>query len=79
MHPVAKRQRLEVLVGLLGFFTVMALASAIVEIVRGAPSVTSSMVLLGCVVLTGLAVTALLRVRKELSTGPECGPPRRRR
>lgn len=63
MHPVAKRQRLELLVGLFGFFTLMALVSAVVEIVRGTPSVLSSFVLLGCVVLTGLAVFALRRAR----------------
>lgn len=64
MHPVAKRQRLELLVGVLGFFTLMALISAVVQIVRGTPSMTSSLVLLVCVVLTGLAVTALRRARR---------------
>ncbi|MFD4367050.1 hypothetical protein [Rhodococcus sp. NPDC058521] len=65
MHPVAKRQRLELLVGLLGFFTVMALISAVGQIVQGTPSMMSSLVLLVCVVLTGLAITALMRVRRR--------------
>ncbi|MEV0948585.1 hypothetical protein [Rhodococcus sp. NPDC049939] len=62
MHPVAKRQRLEVLIGIFGFFTAMAFIAAVVEIVRGDPGVMPAMVLLGCLVLTGLAVRARGRV-----------------
>ena len=63
MHPVAKRQRLEVLIGILGFFTVMALVAAVVEVFRGDPGVTPALVLLACLVLSGLAITARNRVR----------------
>ena len=63
VHPVAKRQRLEVLIGILGFFTVMAFIAAVVEVVRGDPGVTPALVLLGCLVLSGLAVVARNRVR----------------
>lgn len=64
MHPVAKRQRLEVLIGVLGFFTVMAFIAAVVEVVRGdPPGVIPALVLLGCLVLSGLAVVARNRVR----------------
>lgn len=58
VHPVAKRQRLEVLIGILGFFTVMAFIAAVVEVVRGDPGVTPALVLLGCLVLSGLAIVA---------------------
>ncbi|MBV6761870.1 hypothetical protein [Rhodococcus opacus] len=63
MHPVAKRQRLEVLIGILGFFTVMAFVAAVVEVFRGDPGVTPALVLAGCLVLSGLAITARKRVR----------------
>jgi hypothetical protein len=63
MHPVAKRQRLEVLIGILGFFTVMAFIAAVVEVVNGDPGVTPALVLLGCLLLSWLAVAARARVR----------------
>ena len=63
MHPVAKRQRLEVLIGILGFFTVMAFVAAVVAVFRGDPGVTPALVLLGCLVLSGLAITARKRMR----------------
>lgn len=63
MHPVAKRQRLEVVMGILGFFTVMAFLAALAGIVRGDPGVTPSLVLLACVVLLGLSFVAWRRMR----------------
>lgn len=63
MHPVAKRQRLEVLIGILGFFTVMAFVAAVVEVVRGEPGVMPALVLLGCLVLFGMALLARRRMR----------------
>ncbi|MFF2027570.1 hypothetical protein ACFVW2_38125 [Streptomyces sp. NPDC058171] len=60
---MAKRQRLEVLIGILGFFTVMAFVAAVVEVFRGDPGVTPALVLLGCLVLSGLAITARKRMR----------------
>lgn len=62
MHPVAKRQRIEVLVGILGFFTGMAFLAAVAEAVRDDPGVAPALVLLGCLVLLGLA----LLVRRRL-------------
>lgn len=62
MHPVAKRQRLEVLIGILSFFTFMAFVSALVGIVRGAPAVLPSLVLAGFVVLLAMAIVARRRV-----------------
>ncbi|QBJ96440.1 hypothetical protein ERC79_11085 [Rhodococcus sp. ABRD24] len=52
-RPSRRRQSLEMLIGIVGFFTVMAFLAAAVAIVRGEPSVTSSLVLLGCVVVLG--------------------------
>ncbi|RVW02006.1 hypothetical protein [Rhodococcus xishaensis] len=52
-RPSRGRQPLEMLVGILGFFTFMAFVAAVVPIVRGEPSVTASLVLLVCVVLLG--------------------------
>ncbi|NLU84267.1 hypothetical protein [Rhodococcus sp. HNM0569] len=49
MRRGARRQQLELLIGLFGFFTVVAFVAAVVPIVRGEPSVTASLVLLGCV------------------------------
>ncbi|KAA0018467.1 hypothetical protein [Antrihabitans cavernicola] len=62
MHPVAKKQRLEVLIGILGFFTSMAFISALVGIVSGDPGVVPSLVLAVCVVLSVLAIAARRRV-----------------
>ncbi|NKS20544.1 hypothetical protein GS467_04805 [Rhodococcus hoagii] len=47
--PSRGRQSLEMLIGILGFFTFMAFLAAVVPIVRGEPSVTASLILLGCV------------------------------
>ncbi|WP_420881035.1 hypothetical protein [Rhodococcus sp. (in: high G+C Gram-positive bacteria)] len=52
-RPPRGRQPLEMLIGILGFFTFMAFLAAVVPIVRGEPSVTASLVLLACVVLLG--------------------------
>ncbi|NKR97401.1 hypothetical protein GS508_10605 [Rhodococcus hoagii] len=55
--PSRGRQSLEMLIGLLGFFTFMAFLAAVVPIVRGEPSATASLILLGCVaVLAGALV-----------------------
>ncbi|QNG20599.1 hypothetical protein G4H71_10940 [Rhodococcus triatomae] len=62
MHPVAKRQRLDLLVGVLGFFSVMALISAVVELFRPEPGILPGTVLLGCLLLTAGAVVWRRRV-----------------
>ncbi|PTR44697.1 hypothetical protein C8K38_103194 [Rhodococcus sp. OK611] len=51
------------LIGILGFFTVMAFIAAVAGIVRGEAGVTESLVLAGCAVLLGLAVAVWRRVR----------------
>ncbi|WP_027502108.1 MULTISPECIES: hypothetical protein [Rhodococcus] len=58
-----RRQQVEMLIGILGFFTVMAFIGAVAGIVRGDPGLTESLVLAGCVVLLGLAVAVWRRVR----------------
>lgn len=55
-RPSRGRQSLEMLIGILGFFTFMAFVAAVVPIVRGEPSVTASLVLLGCVAALGGAI-----------------------
>ena len=50
-HPLARRQRLEVLGGFVGFFAVIALLNAVVLLLTGRPSVIASIVL---VLLLGL-------------------------
>lgn len=57
-----RREALEVLIGFLGFFAAAVFVTAAVEIVRGTPSVTASLVLL--VLLIVLA--AAWRVRRRL-------------
>ncbi|NKS78292.1 hypothetical protein MPC38_23710 [Prescottella equi] len=47
--PSRGRQSLEMLIGILGFFTFMAFLATVVPIVRGEPSATASLILLGCV------------------------------
>lgn len=56
-----RRQQWEMLIGVLGFFTVMAFAAAVVPIVTGAPSASASLVLLGCVLALGGALAARRR------------------
>lgn len=61
-RPSRGRQSLEMLIGILGFFTAMAFLAAVVPIVGGEPSVTASLVLLGCVVALGGALVAHRRL-----------------
>ncbi|WP_305095413.1 hypothetical protein [Prescottella sp. R16] len=61
-RPQRGRQSLEMLIGILGFFTFMAFLAAVVPIVRGEPSVTASLVLLGCVLALGGALVAHRRL-----------------
>jgi hypothetical protein len=56
MHPEAQRQRIEMLVGLLGFFTLVALVSTVVAELRGQAAVTEGLVLLGFAVALWFAV-----------------------
>ncbi|WP_072846113.1 hypothetical protein [Rhodococcus tukisamuensis] len=61
MNRARRRQQLEMLIGLLGFFTVMTFLAVVVGIVRGEPGATPSLVLLGLVVALALAVRARSR------------------
>jgi hypothetical protein len=61
MHPRAKAQRLEMVIGILGFFTVVALLVTVVAEVRGAPALRPALVLLGFVVALAAAIQSRRR------------------
>ena len=63
MHPRAKAQRIEMLIGVLGFFTAVAFIETVVLELRGEEALRSALVLLGFVVLLGLAIRWRLRQR----------------
>ena len=56
MHPRAKAQRIEMVIGVLGFFTAIAFIDTVVLELKGEPALRSALVLLGFVVLLGLAI-----------------------
>jgi uncharacterized membrane protein len=56
VHPRAKAQRIEMLIGVLGFFTAVAFIDTVVLELRGREALRSALVLLGFVVLLGLAI-----------------------
>ena len=56
MHPRAKAQRVEMLIGVLGFFTAVAFIETVLLELRGRPALRSALILLGFLVLLGLAV-----------------------
>jgi len=56
MHPRAAAQRIEVLIGILGFFTMAALIVTVVAEVRGQPALRPALVLLGFVLALGGAI-----------------------
>lgn len=62
MHPRAKAQRIEMLIGVLGFFTAIAFIDTVVLELRGKEALRSALVLLGFVVLLGLAIRWRRRV-----------------
>ncbi|MBD8507056.1 hypothetical protein HT102_11210 [Hoyosella sp. G463] len=51
MHPIALRQRLEIMLGFTGFFTAITLISTIVGIVQGETGLGPSLLLLVCATL----------------------------
>jgi len=61
MHPRARAQRIEMLIGILGFFTAVALVVAVIAEVRGQAALREALVLLGFAVLLGLAIRARRR------------------
>jgi hypothetical protein len=58
MNPRAKAQRLEVLIGILGFFTAISFVSAAVQELRGEPALTEAIVLAFFLLCLWLAVRA---------------------
>ena len=60
-HPRARAQRLDVLIGILGFFTLMAFLQAAVLEVTGRPAGTAALILLALVVGLGFAIRARRR------------------
>ena len=56
MHPRAKAQRIEMLIGVLGFFTAIAFVQTVILEIQGKSALRSALILLGFVVLLGLAV-----------------------
>lgn len=63
MHPRAKAQRIEMLIGVLGFFTAVAFIQTVFLELTGREALRSALVLLGFVVLLGLAIRWRLRQR----------------
>lgn len=60
-NPRARAQRLDVLLGILGFFTVMAFLQAVVLELRGEPATFAALLLLVLVVLDVLTYRARRR------------------
>jgi hypothetical protein len=56
VHPRAKAQRLEMVIGVLGFFTAIAFVQTVVLELQGKSALRSALILLGFVVLLGLAI-----------------------
>ncbi len=56
MHPRARAQRLEMVIGALGFFTAAAFVITVVAEIRGKPALRPALVLLLFVVLLGVAI-----------------------
>ena len=61
MRRVPRRQRLEMLLGFLTVFTVMALIGAVAEVLSPAPGIVPGLVLLGFAVAWGFAFRAWRR------------------
>jgi len=55
-HPRATAQRLEMVIGILGFFTLMALIQTVVREVRGEDAVGPALLLAVLVGVTGYAI-----------------------
>ena len=56
MHPRAREQRLDVAVGILGFFTVVFFLDALVTEIRGGDALAAALFLLGFAVLLGVVL-----------------------
>lgn len=60
-HPAARRQRLDMLIGIFGFFTLAAFVVAVLAEVQGKSALREAVVLLFFAVLLGLVVRARRR------------------
>lgn len=60
--PRARAQRLEMAIGILGFFTLMATIQAVVLEVRGESAVAEALILAGLGLLLWLAIRARRRI-----------------
>jgi hypothetical protein len=60
-HPVARRQRLEVAVGFVGFFTLIAFVSAVAAELRGGSGAPEVLALLFFLVVLGLTIRSWRR------------------
>ena len=63
MNPVAKAQRLDVAIGILGFFTFAAFVTAVIAEVRGDTALREALVLLALSVTLWLAIRARRNMR----------------
>lgn len=63
---LASRQRLEMLAGFVGFFTLLAVVNAVGLIATGRPSMLASVVLLGMLVLSWLTYRAWRRADRAV-------------
>jgi hypothetical protein len=60
-HPVARRQRLEVTVGFVGFFTLIAFVNAVAAELSGRPGLVEVLILLFFLTILGLTVRSWRR------------------
>jgi hypothetical protein len=61
-HPIARRQRLEVLIGFTGFFAVIAFVSTVVAELQGKAALLEVVVLLFFLLLLGLTIRSWRRI-----------------
>ena len=64
-HPIARRQRLEVLIGFTGFFTIIALVNALYAEIRGQAAIVEALILLFFVTVLGLLVRSWRRSQQQ--------------
>jgi uncharacterized membrane protein YedE/YeeE len=60
-HPIARRQRLEVAIGFVGFFTVIAFANAVAAELRGGSGLVEVLILLFFLIILGLTIRSWRR------------------
>jgi hypothetical protein len=60
-HPIARRQRLEVAIGFVGFFTLIAFLNAAAAEISGRPGLVEVLILLFFLIILGLTVRSWRR------------------